>query len=145
MPLLLPTTFAASNLKLYQMKIAVTIIACIVLTTSCSKDKKEPNAPTASVQGQWRGIIVGNKSLLYNRPNGTTTLYFVPGNSDTTMATMKFNGSYTQTGDDYSARFLAPPTDTIFLEMKLKTANHLSGLFVITNGNAGISEALRLY
>lgn len=123
------------------MKISIALIFCVVVAVSCNKETTEPNKPEISITGSWRGIA-GVRSVLYNRPDGTATLFASEG-TDTTSATEKFYGTYIFSNNAYSGRFVAP-ADTIYLEFTMPTPNRLSGLYGIASGVVGYAEFVRL-
>lgn len=136
------TTFTRQKLKPYKMKFTIVLLPLIVLAASCNKETTEPNKPAATITGPWKGIA-GQANVVYNRPDGTATLFAMTG-SDTTMPDEKYYGRYTYANNVYSARFILP-SDTFYLEMTLPTPNRLSGVYSITTGELGYAEYVRLY
>ena len=134
-------SFAATNHKTYQMKISIALIICAVIAVGCNKETAGSNKPEVSITGPWRGIA-GYRSVLYNKADGSATLFFVEG-TDTTGATDKYHGTYTYSNATYSGRFIAP-SDTFYLELTSPTPNRLSGLYGITSGVVGLAEFVRL-
>jgi hypothetical protein len=125
------------------MKIAVLLFACAVLAASCNKETTEPVNSKITVDGLWRGNVVGQAVTLYNNPNGTAMMYVTQGGADTASAIEKAPGIYTFNGSAYSSRFITPG-DTVYVEMSLQTPNRLSGLWVVnSNGIAGYAEVIR--
>jgi len=116
------------------------IIAALNFLVSCKKEKDIAPA-SFSATGYW----VGNFGIfdvigILNRPDGTSRLYSLTGNLDTTRAGIKFDGTYTVRGDVFSSNYFSEGGQ-IHLETSHTTFNSMTGVLILSNPSQNIGNA----
>jgi hypothetical protein len=97
----------------------------LLLTWSCKKD-----TPPFPATGYWKGNVYHYVSVMLNQSDGTTRLYMkIPGRTgtDTAAAFLKYDGSYTVSGNVFRGAYLVGGLDSIIIESTSLSSNVMSG------------------
>lgn len=113
------------------------IFLSLVFMAGLVSCKKETDELHFNPVGYWEGNAYLYRTVMLNKADGTSSIYFRVYNSDTTAAAIKGYGTYTIAGNRLKTSYTLNNVQTLYIDVKTVSPDEFEGkLYLTATGEA---------